>query len=298
MQTTPAKGLVALLRLPYWLMTGGLSLLTALAITKAGLNVETALLAFFSMAFITSAGFAINDYYDRESDAVIKPKRPIPSGALSLRQVITVSTVLFAVGLVLAVLVNVLSLLILAADSVLLLFYSALVKRNSGFAANVLVGLLTGTAFLYGEAVTLGSNAVSPLSLSLVSLSLYPIAFGTIGGNILRDILSSEGDSKVGYPTLPQTAGNRSAILVAAIFFAATAVLAPLPYLLGFFGVYFVALILVWGVLLIYASARLVTSSPTVDNVKKYERLITMSMILLPLGLILEALSTALGGLL
>jgi cadmium resistance protein CadD (predicted permease) len=68
--------------------------------------------------------------------------------------------------------------------------------------------------------------------------------------------------------------------------------------LLGFFGVYFVALILVWGVLLVYASARLVTSPPTVENVKKYERLITMSMILLPLGLILEALSTTLGGLL
>ncbi len=244
------------------------------------------------MAFITSAGFAINDYYDRESDAVIKPKRPIPSGALSLRQVIAISTVLFAVGLALAVWINVLSLLILAIDSILLLFYSALVKRKSGFAANILVGLLTGTAFLYGEAVTLGSNAVSPLSLSLVSLSLYPIAFGTIGGNILRDILSSEGDSKVGYPTLPQTMGMKNSISIAAIFFAITAVLAPLPYLLEFFSVYYIVPILVWGIILIYASARLVTSAPTVENVKKYERLITMSMMLLILSLVLEAFIT------
>ncbi len=289
MSTTPAKGLVALLRLPYWLMTGGLSLLTALAITKASLNVETAVLTFFSMAFITSGGFAINDYYDRESDAVIKPKRPIPSGALSLRQVIVVSTVSFAVGLALGVWVNVLSLLILVADSILLLLYSAVVKRRSGFAANILVGLLTGTAFLYGEAVTLGQSAVSPLSLSLVSLSLYPIAFGTIGGNVLRDILSSEGDSKVGYPTLPQTTGIKNSISIAAVFFAVTAVLAPLPTLLGFFGIYYVAPILLWGILLIYASASLVTSAPTVDNVKKYERLITMSMMLLILALLLEA---------
>ena len=77
---TPARGLIALLRLPYWLMTGGLSLLTAFAITKdpLSISVQTVLLIFFSMAFITSAGFAINDYFDRESDAVIKPKRPIP----------------------------------------------------------------------------------------------------------------------------------------------------------------------------------------------------------------------------
>src|SRR5512147_2603063 len=96
---SPAKGLIALLRLPYWLMTGGLALLTALAITKGDFaSVQTALgngnallagvLIFFSMAAITSAGFAINDFFDKESDAIIKPKRPIPSGALTLGQVI------------------------------------------------------------------------------------------------------------------------------------------------------------------------------------------------------------------
>ena len=85
--SAPAKGLIALLRLPYWLMTGGLSLLTAFAITKnpLSLSIQTDLLIFFSMAFITSAGFAINDYFDRESDAVIKPKRPIPSGCTVIK---------------------------------------------------------------------------------------------------------------------------------------------------------------------------------------------------------------------
>ena len=283
MPTTPAsKGLVALLRLPYWLMTGGLSLLTAFAITKSILDPIMILLVFFSMAFITSAGFALNDYFDRESDAVIKPKRPIPSGALNLKQVILVSVVFFATGLILALMINWLSFLILLVDSLVLVAYSAFVKRWSGFAANMLVGLLVGTAFLYGEAVITGA-------ISLVSLSLYPIFLGTVGGNILRDILSSEGDSRVGYPTLPQKVGNKGSVSIAAIFFVITAVLAPAPYLFGFFGRYYVALILSWGILLIYASVRLVTSSPTVENVKRYERLITMSMLLLIFSLIAEA---------
>jgi geranylgeranylglycerol-phosphate geranylgeranyltransferase len=298
-KTPPAKGLIALLRLPYWLMTGGLALLTAFAITKgAFLNWQTVPLIFFSMACITSAGFAINDYFDKESDAVIKPKRPIPSGALSLKQVIAVSTVLFALGLILGAFINWLSFLILAVDSLLLLVYSWLVKRKSGFAANILVGILTGTAFLFGEAGTLGPDVMSPLSLSLVSLSLYPIAFGTIGGNVLRDILSLEGDSKVGYPTLPQKIGNPQSAKVASAFFVACGLLAPLPFIIGEFTVYYLPLILFWSVLLIYSSVRLVTSDSTVKNVRKYERLITMSMILLPLALILEALSTAIGGLL
>ena len=111
----------------------------------------TAFLIFFSMAFITSAGFAINDYFDRESDAVIKPKRPIPAGALTLKQVIAVSSVLFAAGLVMSAFINWLSFAIIAVDSLVLLLYSYLVKKKSGFVANVVVGILTGTAFLYGE---------------------------------------------------------------------------------------------------------------------------------------------------
>ncbi len=300
MNESPAKGLVALLRLPYWMMTGGLALLTYFAILTASgnLNLQIMLLTFFSMAFITSAGFAINDFFDKESDAIIKPKRPLPSGALSLRQVVAVSALLFISGCALAFFINGLSFMILVVDSVLLLVYSWLVKRKSGFAANVLVGILTGTAFLYGEAVTLGPNVMSPFSLSLASLGLYPIACGTIGGNVLRDILSCEGDSKVGYPTLPQRIGNVSSVKVAVAFFVACGVLAPLPFFFGGFSWLYLPLILLWSTILIYSSIRLVTSVSSVENVRKHERMITMSMILLPLALILQALSPLFGGLL
>jgi geranylgeranylglycerol-phosphate geranylgeranyltransferase len=292
---SPARGLIALLRLPYWLMTGGLSLLTAFAITKdpLSISIQTALLIFFSMAFITSAGFAINDYFDRESDAVIKPKRPIPAGALSLKQVVAISGVLFAVGLGLTYWLPPLSFIILAVDSIVLLFYSYLVKKKSGFIANIVVGILTGTAFLFGQAAISGT-------VTLISLSLYPIAFGTIGGNVLRDVLSVEGDSKVGYPTLPQKVGTPTSVKVAALFFLLTGLLAPLPslpYFADHFTIYYLPLILLWSVLLIYSSARLITSSSTVQNIRKYERIVTMSMILLPLALIIEALSTVIGGL-
>ncbi|MDR2202989.1 MAG: UbiA family prenyltransferase [Nitrososphaerota archaeon] len=295
MSSSPVKGLLALLRMPYWLMTGGLALLTAFAITKSMIAPKEMVLIFFSMACIASAGFAINDFFDRESDAVIKPKRPIPAGALTIKQVITISITLFAVGLFMAYFINPLSFAIIAVDSVLLLLYSYLVKRKSGFAANLLMGVLTGTAFMYGEAAVQST-------ITLASLSLYPIAFGTIGGNILRDILSLEGDTKVGYPTLPQKIGNIGAAKIGAIFFILTGLLAPLPYFvekiagyIGFTGhvgftIYYLPLILIWSVLLIYSAVRLATSASTIQNVRKYERMVTMSMILLPLALIVEAI--------
>jgi geranylgeranylglycerol-phosphate geranylgeranyltransferase len=282
MTATPFRGLISLLRLPYWMMTGGLSLITAFAITKTLVALDTVVLIFFSMACITSAGFAINDYFDRESDAIIKPKRPIPSGALSLKQVIAVSSLLFTVGLALSYLINWPSFLILLVDCILLVIYSAFVKQKSGFAANILVGLLVGTAFLYGEATV-------SQTISLVSLSLYPICFGTIGGNILRDVLSLEGDSQIGYPTLPKKIGNKGSVQIAAFFFIVTAILAPLPFFFKFFSMYYLSLITLWGILLVYSSIRLITSAPNIENVRKYERLITMSMMLLIFSLIIEA---------
>jgi geranylgeranylglycerol-phosphate geranylgeranyltransferase len=294
-QSSPARGLIALLRLPYWLMTGGLAVLTAFAILKGNfVDVPTllgpmnvglvALLTFFSMAFIASGGFAINDYFDRVSDAVIKPKRPIPSGALSYKQAALISGVFFAFGLLMSVLINWLAFAIIALDSLLLLVYSYLIKRKSGFAANLLMGILTGTAFIYGEATVTGT-------VSLIALSLYPIAFGTIGGNVLRDIFSVEGDAKVGYPTLPQKIGNISAAKVGAVFFLLTGLLAPLPYLIGEFTIYYLPLILIWSVLLIYSAIRLFTSASTVTSIRKYERIVTMSMMLLPLALIVEGIA-------
>jgi len=274
------------LRLPYWLMTGGLSLLIAFAILKDPLSMtlQTAVLIFFSMAFVTSAGFAINDYFDRESDLVIKPKRPIPAGILTPKQVIAVSSILFALGLVLTYWLPPLSFAILAADSIVLVLYSYLVKKKSGFLANIVVGILTGTAFMFGEAAISGT-------VTMISLSLYPIAFGTIGGNVLRDVLSVDGDAKVGYPTLPQKVNNYNAAKVGAVFFLLTGLLAPLPFFLGNFTVYYLPPILTWSILLIYSSFRLFTSGSAVQNVRKFERLVTMSMMLLPLALLSEAIA-------
>ena len=102
----------------------------------------------------------------------------------------------------------------------------------------------------------------------------------------------------VGYPTLPQRIGNSNSVKIASAFFITTGILAPLPYLLQEFTgftIFYLPLILIWSILLIYASSRLITSTATVENVRRYERIVTMSMILLPMALILQALSPMFG---
>ena len=51
------------------------------------------LLGFVTSFTLTGASMAINDYYDREIDAINEPNRPIPSGAVSPKEALSFAAV-------------------------------------------------------------------------------------------------------------------------------------------------------------------------------------------------------------
>ena len=275
------RGFIRLIRPTYWLMTGGMSILTALVLQKGVFNLEVYLKIFISMALIASGGFAINDYFDNKSDAIVKPDRPIPSGAISPKQAIVTSAMLFFIGLVVAFLLNIICFEILLVDTMLLIFYSAVLKKRSGFLSNILVGALIGTSFLYGEAAVFNRISVASFSVSLSS-------FGSIGGNVLRDIMSLNGDVKAGYPTLPQWIGRTSSAKIGAVLFLLSVLSSPLPYIVELVSFGYLFPIILWDGVLIY-SVLSIFRKPDVSNMKKQERIVTMTMILLPIALVAGA---------
>ena len=218
------KAFVRLLRPSYWLMTGGLSVLVMITLQRGFPDAYRMTLVFLSAALTTSGGFAFNDYCDWQADAIVKPDRPIPSKQLSPSHVAILSAMLFLAGLGMAFMINFLSFGIILADTALLIGYSAFLKRKSGVLSNLIVGLLIGTVFLYGEAALLQRVSVASFSLSFMSM-------GSIGGNVLRDILSLEGDLKTGYPTLPSKHGINPSAKIGALFFFLTIIASPVPYL-------------------------------------------------------------------
>ncbi len=279
---TLLKALVRLLRPSYWLMTGGLSVLVMMTLQRGFPDAYQMTLVFLSAALITSGGFAFNDYCDWQADAIVKPDRPIPSKQLSPSHAVTLSAILFLAGLGTASIINILSFGIILADTALLILYSAFLKKKSGLLSNLIVGLLIGTAFIYGEAALLQRVSVASLSLSFMSM-------GSIGGNVLRDILSLEGDLKTGYPTLPSKHGTNPSAKIGALFFFLTIIASPVPYLVETVNYTYLIPIAIWDCLLFYSALSLF-KKPDVQNVKKQERLVTMSMILLPISLVVGAL--------
>jgi geranylgeranylglycerol-phosphate geranylgeranyltransferase len=272
---------VKLLRPSYWLMTGGLSVLVMITLQRGFPDAYRMILVFFSAALTTSGGFAFNDYCDWQTDAIVKPNRPIPSKQLSPSHVVVLSAILFLAGLGTALMINIVCFGVVLADTSLLIVYSAFLKRKSGLLSNLIVGLLIGTAFIYGEVALLQR-------ISLASLSLTFMSMGSIGGNVLRDILSLEGDLKTGYPTLPSKHGVNPSAKIGALFFFLTIVASPVPYLVEAVSSTYLIPIAIWDCLLFYSALSLF-KKPDVQNVKRQERLVTMSMILLPLSLVVGA---------
>ena len=277
------KAFIMLLRPPYWLMTGGLSVLTIIALHRGLPKTDLLALVVVSAICITSGGFAFNDYIDQESDAIVKKDRPIPSQSLAPWFALLVSAVFFAVGLLTSLAINGLCFGIALADTLLLVAYSAYVKRHAGFLGSMLMGILIGTSFVYGEAALSGIISITSFSLSFMSM-------GNVGGNILRDVLSLEGDMKAGYATLAAKRGPKFAIKVGAVFFLLNAIGSPIPYLVDAVGYGYLIPITIWNIILVVSGVSLLRNQD-IEVLKKHERIVTRTMILIPIALIAGALT-------
>jgi 4-hydroxybenzoate polyprenyltransferase len=277
------KAVIMLLRPPYWLMTGGLSALTIIALQRGLPETDLLALVVVSAICITSGGFAFNDYIDQESDAIVKMNRPIPSKSLAPWFALLVAGVFFAIGLLASLRINMLCFGIALADTFLLVAYSVYVKKHAGFLGSILMGILIGTSFVYGEAALSGM-------ISIVSFSLSFMSMGNVGGNILRDVLSLKGDLKAGYATLAAKRGPKFAIKVGAVFFLLNAIGSPIPYLVDAVGYGYLIPIIIWNIILVVSGVSLLRNQD-IEVLKKHEKLVTRTMVLIPIALIAGALT-------
>jgi chlorophyll synthase len=156
---------------------------------------------------------AVNDWFDREVDAINEPQRPIPSGRMPGRSGLYVAVAWTALsllaGLALGPWVFAAALFGLA----LAWAYSApplRLKRN-GWWGNAACGLCyEGLAWVTGAAVMAGG---APSLRSLILAALY--SAGAHGIMTLNDFKSMDGDRRMGIGSLPVRLGAPRAAQVA-----------------------------------------------------------------------------------
>lgn len=201
----------------------------------------------FSIAVVasfTAAGNSYNDYFDRETDKVAHPERPIPSGTVTPYGAALVAVVLFAVSLGLSFFVNLGAVLIVITSVLVMVGYEMLLKAE-GLGGNLAISWLTGALFLFGGA------AVERLELAWILAALAFLA--TLGREIVKDIQDIEGDRGT-RRTLPMRIGIRNAGIVGSTSFVAAVALSPLPYLLDLLSWWYVPVVLAADAIFIYCA--------------------------------------------
>ena len=162
----------------------------------------------------------INDFYDREIDAINEPYRPIPSGAISVPQVIAQILVLLFAGLGLSYLLDLwaghefpIMLCLTIGGAFLAYIYSAppLKLKQNGWLGNYALGSSyialpwwAGHA-LFGE-----------LNWTIVILTLI-YSFAGLGIAVVNDFKSVEGDRALGLKSLPVMFGVTTAAWICVI---------------------------------------------------------------------------------
>jgi geranylgeranylglycerol-phosphate geranylgeranyltransferase len=208
MSSKKLKAFIALIR-PLNLMIVFLTIAAAAVLAGAGINQwQIIALASLSGALVAAGGYAINDYFDVEIDKVNRPTRPIPNGVLSATEAWWVWRLLSSAGIIVGAFIGPYALGVVICWVISLYFYSKRYKR-SVLVGNLLVGVMTGLAFVFGGIIAgnVESSFIPAVFAFLVNLSR----------ELVKDVEDVEGDAQNNARTLPVKHGVRPALTLATL---------------------------------------------------------------------------------
>jgi len=245
-----ARGIVKTLRPPVgagaFVVAAATALWASLEGTGSLPDLPRLLWALLATWLGTTAGYALNDYFDAKVDGKLFPDRAIPSGDLTRRQVLVLGLLLGIASMVICVSVFTWKVLAFGLGGVLLIAaYSAYFKTRTPYSF-ILVVL---AVCFYPLAMWV---AFSPLSSSVLWLVLVYLCVepGFTLAGVCRDV---QGDAALGVPTLPVQRGIRATAKFIVVCWCATALACVATFLFTDLGLIFLILALagsVWGLYL------------------------------------------------
>ena len=174
---------------------------------------------------VGAASFAINDYFDLESDRINRrADRPLVRGRMKPDVVYAISLFLFLAGILLSVFVNANCFLLTLLFSVLAYLYSFRLK-DVAVAGNLYIASTMAIPFVYGGLAV--SNEVPPAVLLLSSVAFV--------SGLAREIMGTARDVKGdrrgrGSRTLPMLIGVRNSLLLSSLLYVISILLSFVPY--------------------------------------------------------------------
>ncbi len=277
------SGLIRLIRPVNCFMIGFAILIGALI---GGVNILNSpgelFLAFLTGFTLAGSAMAINDYYDREIDAINEPQRPIPSGAVTPAEALTVFIFLSVIGLVSSWIIGLGHTVIAAITWVALITYSTVGKRT-GLPGNFIVSTCIAFPFVYGGIMNFDSN------LDLIFLFAFIAFLTNMGREVTKGIVDVDGDAAMGIRTVAVSRGAVTAAWVSVFFYVFAVVVSFIPPFLEMVSLWYVPFVAFTDLGLIYLSLSLVRE-PSGENSRKVKTHVFILMLSGLLGFIAGSL--------
>jgi geranylgeranylglycerol-phosphate geranylgeranyltransferase len=242
----------------------GFAVIVGEFISSQVVTAKAALYGFAAGFLLLAASMILNDYFDREIDAINEPTRPLPSGAVKNSEALSFALILASLGLYAAANTGVATLLLALFSLLIMIAYNARIKRT-GLVGNLFVSLNVAIPFIYGGFTV----AMPSWALAIFSLLAF---LSSVGREIVKGIADVRGDTSRGVKSVAATKGNSAAAKYGAVFFLAAVALSALPLLLGLVSYLYVPLVAICDVgFLLTTYSILSNSSPrSAKRNKKY----------------------------
>ena len=244
--------------------TGMVGMLLAVLTTSAALHPFLAFVTIFSIALGSGASGAINMWFDRDIDAIMKrtKNRPIPAGRINHAEALGFGIVMAIASVVLlTITANVVAGALLAAAIMFYVFiYTIWLKRLTP--QNIVIGGAAG-AFppMIGWAAVTGDVTLFPVILFMIIFIWTPPHFWALS------LLIKDEYKNAGVPMLPVTSGAALTKTKIIIYTIIMCVIALTPYLAGFSGKLYLIVALVLNAIFLYYAANILR-----DKTTKYAR--------------------------
>jgi len=196
---------------------------------------------------------AFNDWVDLRADAVNRPGRPVPSGALSSRAALATALVSYAAAIALATRVGVVAVDIVLLWVLLTVAYS-LVLKGIPVLGNVVAAAVTASV-LYLGSVSQGRPVAAPVLAALSLAFLFNLA-----REFAKDAEDVAGDTVQGVRTLATVCGAGSALLAARITIVAAMLVIIVPFAMRTLGLWYGMIAIGMQVLLALALSSIARS--------------------------------------
>jgi geranylgeranylglycerol-phosphate geranylgeranyltransferase len=132
---------------------------------------------------------------------------------------------------------------------------------------NFLVSICVAIPFIYGSLVAVGF-----VKLNIVLFASMAFLSNT-GREITKGIVDVKGDNAEGIKTLAVRYGEKTAAVVAVVFFVFAVALTPVTWFLGLVGIWFIPFVLITDVGLIVCSALLLLN-PSREKARKIKKVV------------------------